>query len=331
MKWSDGQPATSEDARWLIQTLLDGQKKDGYVGAGYLDPYLTYAGVTAVTAPDPQTLVLTTSPAEHADPDLVHPDPAQAHLGEARHRRRPERRRRSSAPARTRSPSGRPASTSAWSATRTTGARKGYADEIFFQFFKNEGAMTEALKAGDIDYARNVDPGPVRLAQGPAEHRDRRIVAGAEANAFTQLNFNTYSKPIKDGGAVDEGAPGPGLPGRPRLRHRQGGAGRQACSAGTASSAPRSSRRPWRAGSGTSSPTNPRTFDIELAKSEARRRRLQARRQRQAPRQGRQADQPAHGRARTARRPTARARSSSPAGGRARHRHDDAGARRRRR
>ena len=61
MKWSDGQPATSEDARWLIQTLLDGQKKDGYVGAGYLDPYLTYADVTAVTAPDPQTLVLTTS------------------------------------------------------------------------------------------------------------------------------------------------------------------------------------------------------------------------------------------------------------------------------
>ena len=92
MKWSDGKPATSEDARWLIQTLLDGQKKDGYVGAGYLDPYLTYAGVTAVTAPDPQTLVLDDRDAEHADPDVVPPDPAQAHLGEARHRRRPERR-----------------------------------------------------------------------------------------------------------------------------------------------------------------------------------------------------------------------------------------------
>src|SRR5262245_8757856 len=58
MKWSDGQPATSEDARWMIQKLLDGQKADGYVGAGYLDPYLSYAGVTAVSAPDPQTLVL---------------------------------------------------------------------------------------------------------------------------------------------------------------------------------------------------------------------------------------------------------------------------------
>ena len=33
----------------------------GYVGVGYLDLYLTYAGVTSVTAPDPQTLVVETT------------------------------------------------------------------------------------------------------------------------------------------------------------------------------------------------------------------------------------------------------------------------------
>ena len=46
MKWSDGEPATSEDARCTYQLVLDGVASErGYVGAGYLDPYLTNAGV----------------------------------------------------------------------------------------------------------------------------------------------------------------------------------------------------------------------------------------------------------------------------------------------
>ena len=61
MKWSDGQPATSEDARWTYQTVLDAVASDrGYLGEGYLEPYLTNAGIKTVTAPDPETLVVTT-------------------------------------------------------------------------------------------------------------------------------------------------------------------------------------------------------------------------------------------------------------------------------
>src|SRR3954468_6677586 len=61
MKWSDGQPATSEDARWTYQTILDGVASErGYLGEGYLEGYLTDAGVSKVTAPDPETLVVTT-------------------------------------------------------------------------------------------------------------------------------------------------------------------------------------------------------------------------------------------------------------------------------
>src|SRR5687768_16911273 len=47
MKWSDGEPATSEDARYTYQLVLDAVEKsnaseDGYyLGAGYLEPYLT--------------------------------------------------------------------------------------------------------------------------------------------------------------------------------------------------------------------------------------------------------------------------------------------------
>src|SRR4051794_2074456 len=61
MKWSDGQPATSEDARWTYQTILDGVASDrGYLGEGYLEGYLTDSGVSKVAAPDPETLVVTT-------------------------------------------------------------------------------------------------------------------------------------------------------------------------------------------------------------------------------------------------------------------------------
>jgi ABC-type transport system substrate-binding protein len=63
MKWSDGQPATCEDARFTYQFVLDVQAADdisNYVGSGYLEPYVMNAGLKAVTCTDPQTLVVTT-------------------------------------------------------------------------------------------------------------------------------------------------------------------------------------------------------------------------------------------------------------------------------
>ena len=72
MKWSDGQPATSEDARWTMQYVLDATTAGRTLGLGYLDPYQTAAGVTAVTAPDPRPLVVTTN--------LEQPAPAQSYI-----------------------------------------------------------------------------------------------------------------------------------------------------------------------------------------------------------------------------------------------------------
>ena len=54
MKWSDGQPATAEDAAWQLQAATRRQKNDGNVGIGYLDPSLKNAAVTAVKCPDPR-------------------------------------------------------------------------------------------------------------------------------------------------------------------------------------------------------------------------------------------------------------------------------------
>ena len=61
MSATSGQPATAEDARWTLQFVLDGlASDDGFIGLGYIDPYVSNAGVTAVEAPDATTLVVTT-------------------------------------------------------------------------------------------------------------------------------------------------------------------------------------------------------------------------------------------------------------------------------
>lgn len=61
MKWSDGEPATCEDARWTYQFVYDTWNSEaGYVGSGYLEPYVMNAGLASVECTDPQTLVAKT-------------------------------------------------------------------------------------------------------------------------------------------------------------------------------------------------------------------------------------------------------------------------------
>jgi peptide/nickel transport system substrate-binding protein len=61
MKWSDGQPATCDDAAFTYNFVLAAvATKTGYVGSGYLEPYLTNAGLKTATCTDPQTFVVTT-------------------------------------------------------------------------------------------------------------------------------------------------------------------------------------------------------------------------------------------------------------------------------
>ena len=61
MKWSDGEPATCEDARWTYQLFLDAAASEtGYIGSGYLDPYLTNTGLKSVACSDGGSLVATT-------------------------------------------------------------------------------------------------------------------------------------------------------------------------------------------------------------------------------------------------------------------------------
>ncbi|MFP5343009.1 MAG: ABC transporter substrate-binding protein [Candidatus Limnocylindria bacterium] len=198
--WSDGTPATSEDARFSLQLLLDAVASDaGALCLGYIDPYLTNAAVSAVSAPDPQTLVVTLDrpndrilstyvpiiPAhiwadkaaticdDQFDPPIVGSGPYQAQEWQTgqfvRFTKNPN--------------------------FRTELA----ADEIVMQFFETEDTMAQALRNGELDYAQNLLSDQFdQLASDPAI----TTVAGT-ANGFTELGFNAYGttgRTIEGGG-----------------------------------------------------------------------------------------------------------------------------------
>jgi peptide/nickel transport system substrate-binding protein len=72
-----------------------------------------------------------------------------------------------------------------------------YIEEVIFQFYGNEDAMTQALKAGTVDYVRGVIPEQYESVD--AEENIDGI--DGLAPGWTQLAFNTYGTDIPDGGA----------------------------------------------------------------------------------------------------------------------------------
>ena len=196
MTWSDGQPATAEDARFTFQLILDAVNKGQSVGLGYIDPDIKNAGITKVEAPDPETLVLTTNNPttrilqmyapvlpkhvwakrdvanDKNDTPVVGTGPYQAvewKTGQyVRFVRNPHY----------------------W-------GTQGAADEVFLQFFKNQDTMVQALKSGELDYAAKVNAEQFnQLKTVP-----NVVAVAGTTNGFTELGFNTYGKDIKGGGA----------------------------------------------------------------------------------------------------------------------------------
>jgi peptide/nickel transport system substrate-binding protein len=201
--WSDGEPATAEDARWTYQFILDGVASDvGSVGLGYLDPYLVNAGAQTVEAPDAQTLVITLDrPNERIlqpyipilpkhiwedvtvedvseftnNPPVVGSGPYQAvewATGQyVRHERNPN-----------------------WNRGELA------ADEVIIQIFGSTDTMAQALRAGELDYANGLNPDQFDAFANDA---DIETVAGT-ANGYTELGFNTYEGDIPNGGQSTE-------------------------------------------------------------------------------------------------------------------------------
>mgnify|MGYP000698708266 CR=1 FL=1 len=213
MKWSDGRPATAEDARWTYQLVLDAVAKsdanpdDGYyLGQGYLEPYLTNAGVTKVEAIDETTLTVTTEFAntlllqsyvpilpKHIwskysmdeianaadatpflnEPTVVGTGPYQA-------------------------VEWKPGEFIRFARNPNYWGPQGAADEIIMNKFASTDTMVQALKTGEIDYARGI------LADQFNALKTEPNVAVVEgvANGYTELSFNTGGNKKGYGGST---------------------------------------------------------------------------------------------------------------------------------
>ncbi len=207
MKWSDGQPATAQDALWTYQLVLDAVASEaGYVGSGYLEPYLTNAGISAVTAPDDLTLVVTTEfPTtlltqayvpilpKHVwekytldqignaqadgffvnEPPVVGTGPYVAVEWD-------------------------PGQFIRFAPNENYWGNKGAADEVIIQTFADTNTMVEALKNGDVDYIRGVGADQFdALANEP----NIKTVEGF-ANGYSYLSFNTQGNAEGYGGST---------------------------------------------------------------------------------------------------------------------------------
>jgi len=207
MKWSDGQPATSDDACFSWQLALDSiaANGSGSLGAGYIDPALSDAGVTKVECPDPSTMIAYTDDASDRIlqtylpiiPKHIWGKETYETIGDAK-----------------KNPFDAPlVGTGPYQAVEwKTGqyirfqrnpnywGTQAYPDEVDIIVYKTADAMVQALKAGELDYAHGVNADQLNALKATP---DIQTVVG-KANGWTQLAFNTYGtgtgKTIKDGG-----------------------------------------------------------------------------------------------------------------------------------
>ncbi len=77
---------------------------------------------------------------------------------------------------------------------------KGAADEVILQIFGTNDTMVQALKKGEIDYARNVSADQLKALKNEPDI----VGVNGASNGWTELGFNTYGtgtgKTIKGGG-----------------------------------------------------------------------------------------------------------------------------------
>ena len=205
MKWSDGQPATSDDACFSWQLALDAAKDESNVGIGYIDVGLTDAGVTKVECPDPATLVASTTDQSDRIYQVYLPIIPKHIYGKNNYKvLGSEDFKGFDAPL----VGTGPYTLAEWKTGQfmrfvrnpNYWGTQGLADEVVLQIFSSSDTMVQALKSGDLDYAHGVNASQLKQLQ--TEEGIETVVGSA--NGWTQLAFNTYGtgtgKTIPGGG-----------------------------------------------------------------------------------------------------------------------------------
>jgi peptide/nickel transport system substrate-binding protein len=191
MKWSDGQPATAQDACFSWGLDVAAVAAGANIGAGYIDPNLKDAGVTKVTCPDDQTMIAyTTDPSDRILqtyipilPKHIWGKETYKTMGDAKF----------VAPL----VGTGPYTAVEWKTSQYVRfvrnpnywGTQGAADEVVIEFYKTADTMVQALKApGELDYARSPNTDQLKALQGQP---NIKTVVGS-SNGWTQLAFNEY-------------------------------------------------------------------------------------------------------------------------------------------
>ncbi len=199
MKWSDNTPATSADVCYTWGLAMAAIKAGTNVGAGYLDPNVKDAGVTKIECPDDSTFVAYTTDQSDRIFQVYIPILPKHIYGKDDYKKIADEK--FDAPL----VGTGPYTLAEWKTGQFARfvrnpnywGKQGFEDEVVLQIYKNSDTMVQALKSGELDYAHGVNSDQFKqLKTDPAF----TTVAG-KLNGWSQLAFNTYSKPIKGGGA----------------------------------------------------------------------------------------------------------------------------------
>jgi peptide/nickel transport system substrate-binding protein len=202
MKWSDGEPATSDDACFSWGLGVDAIAAGKTIGAGYLDPSMKDAGVTKVTCPDASTMIVTTDDPSDRVLQIAIPVIPKHIWGKYDYK--------TIGKAKFEGPlvGTGPYLEVDWQTGQfvrmqrnpTYWGKQGFEDEVDIIIYKKPETMVQALKAGELDYAHG--PNADQLNQLKTDP-NIATVAGS-ANGWTQLAFNGYGadtgKTIAKGG-----------------------------------------------------------------------------------------------------------------------------------
>ena len=267
MHWSDGQPATSADACFSWQLNIDSIKNNGAggLGAGYIDPSLDDAKVTKVECPDASTMIATTDDASDRILQTYIPILPQHIWGKETYK--------TIGDAKFDAPlvGTGPYQVVDWQTGQfvrlqrnpTYWGNQAYPDEVDLVFFKSTDKMVDALKAGEIDYAHRPNADQLNALKSEP---NIQTLAGA-SNGWTQLAFNTYG--TGTGKTIAKGGPSTKALLDPAFRDALGYAVDQKTLIARILGGygdPGNTMVPPLLTQWHVEPTNPRHFDIELAK-----------------------------------------------------------------
>ena len=247
--------------RWLSSSSSTPSPREVTLGSGYLDPYLTYAGVTAVRR---RTQRRSSSRPRRRTPLILtaYVPILPKHIWESTREQSATPKPTTSSPTIRRSSAPAPYQAVEWKTGEfmrfvrnpNYWGAQGAADEVDHPALRDATTRwSRRSSTASIDYARGIDADQFDALEGQP---DIVTVDGRRGERLPELDFNGYEQGHPRWRRVDHGARGPGLPRRPRLRHRQAGA-RRPRPGGYGTPARRHSRRSRRSGTWHVEPQTP--------------------------------------------------------------------------